>query len=63
MSDNNKNELNLKEMKNKYLISLDIGGSLTKICIISQKNEKEINEYLFSKNIFEHFDLGSYNMF
>ena len=47
-------------MKNKYLISLDIGGSLTKICIISQKNEKEINEYLLSKNNFEYFDLGSF---
>ena len=63
MSDNNKNEINLKEMKNKYLISLDIGGSLTKICIISQKDEKDINDYLLSKTNFEHFDFHSYNMF
>ena len=62
-SEDNKNELNLKEMKNKYLIALDIGGSLTKICIISQKDKKDINEYLLSKNNFENYDLQSYNMF
>ena len=53
----------LKDIKNKLLISLDIGGSLIKICIITEKNEKSINDFISSKNIFEKIDLNQFNLF
>ena len=37
---NYKNELRIKEIVNKLLIGLDIGGTLTKICIITKKKKK-----------------------
>ena len=43
-------KINLNEIKNKILIGLDIGGSLSKLCILSDKNEKEINDFLSKKN-------------
>ncbi len=52
------NELKLKKINNKLLIGLDIGGSLTKICIITDKNEKEINDFLLSKYNSEYVDLA-----
>ncbi len=55
-------KINLKEIKNKILIGLDIGGSLSKLCILSDKNEKDINDFLSKKN-FEKFDLNKYNLF
>ena len=36
-------KLDLKDIKNKLLIGLDIGGTLTKICILCDKNESSIN--------------------
>ena len=62
MDDNNNKKLYLKEIKNKLLIGLDIGGTLTKICIICEKNESSINDFLLSKN-FEKYDLNTYNLF
>ncbi len=52
------NELKLKKINNKLLIGLDIGGSLTKICILTDKKEKEINDFLLSKYNSEYVDLG-----
>lgn len=52
------NELKLKTINNKLLIGLDIGGSLTKICILTDKKEKEINDLLLSKYNSEYIDLG-----
>lgn len=59
---NNISKLNLKEIKNKLLIGLDIGGSLSKLCILSDKNEKDINDFLSEKN-FDHLNLNTYNLF
>ena len=60
--DENNQKLYLKEIKNKLLIGLDIGGTLTKICILCDKNESSVNDFLLSNN-FEKFDLNSYNLF
>ena len=62
MDENNNQKLYLKEIKNKLLIGLDIGGTLTKICILCDKNESSVNDFLLSNN-FEKFDLNSYNLF
>ena len=56
-------KLDLKDIKNKLLIGLDIGGTLTKICILCDKTESSINDFIISKNIFEKIDLNSYYLF
>ena len=60
---NYKNELRIKEIVNKLLIGLDIGGTLTKICIITKKEEKEINDFLCSKKDFECVDIDSFKLY
>ena len=62
MDEHNNGKLQLKEIKNKLLIGLDIGGTLTKVCIICNKKESSINDFLLSNN-FEKFDLNSNNLF
>ena len=62
MDETNKLNLNLNENQ-RLLIGLDIGGSLTKLCIITNKNEKDINDFILTKNIFENIDLNEYNLF
>jgi len=56
-------ELKFKEITNKLLIGVDIGGSLLKICILINKDEKIINDYIISKKNFELNDIDSYNLF
>ena len=62
-NDNILKELKLKKIKNKLLLGFDIGGSLTKICILTEKKEKEINDLLLSKKKFEYIDLNLYNLY
>ena len=62
MDETNKLNLNINE-NHKLLIGLDIGGSLTKLCIITNKNKKDINDFILSKNIFEKTDLNEYNLY
>ena len=63
MNDENKKVLKFKKIKNKLLLGIDIGGTLTKLCIVCGKDEKEINDFLFSNKIYEYFDLKEYNLF
>ena len=61
--ENYKIELRVKEIKNKLLIGLDIGGTLTKICIITKNQEKEINNFFSSKKDFKCVDIDSYKFY
>ena len=60
---NVKNELRVKEIKNKLLIGMDIGGSLTKICIITKKEDKEINDYLNSIKDLKYIEIDSFKLY
>ena len=60
---NGKDTLRVKEIKNKLLIGIDIGGSLTKICIITKKEDKEINDFLNSKKDFKCEELDSFKLY
>lgn len=62
-NENNKNKLCLKEIKNKFLIGIDIGGTLTKVCILCGKNETSIKDLILSKKYFQKYDINSYNLF
>ena len=57
VEENYKDELMIKEITNRLLIGLDIGGSLTKICIIIKKEEIEINDYLNSNKDFKCMEI------
>jgi type II pantothenate kinase len=57
-----KKDLKFKKITNKLLIGMDIGGSLTKICILSESKEKSINDFLLSKK-FENINLDSHNLY
>jgi type II pantothenate kinase len=57
-----KKDLKFKKITNKLLIGMDIGGSLTKICILSESKEKFVNDFLLSKK-FENIKLDSYNLY
>ena len=59
---NDKIELKIKEIKNKLIIGLDIGGTLTKLCIIISKNEKELGKLLSLKN-FKCEEIDSYQLY
>ena len=61
--ENVKNELRVKEIKNKLLIGMDIGGSLTKICIITKKEDKEINDYLNSIKDYKYIEIDSFKLY
>ena len=43
---NDKIDLRIKQIINKLLIGLDIGGTLTKLCIIISKTEKDLEKIL-----------------
>ena len=45
--------LKLKEITNKLLIGLDIGGTLTKICIIIPKEDNYMNDFFIAKKNFK----------
>lgn len=62
-AEENCSELKFKEITNKILIGIDIGGSLTKVCILFHKSDKMIYDYLISKNIFEPVDANEYFLF
>ena len=55
-------DLKIKEIKNKLLIGLDIGGTLTKLSIIISKNEKDLENLLSSKN-FKCVEIDSYKLY
>ena len=55
--ENYKIELKIKEITNKLLIGLDIGGTLTIILIITKKQEKEINNFFDSKKDFKSAEI------
>ena len=57
-----KKDLKFKNITNKLLIGMDIGGSLTKICILSESKEKSVNDFLLSKK-FENIKLDSFNLY
>ena len=65
--DNNKKSLEIalkiKPIENKLLIGLDIGGSLTKMCIIIPKQETQISSILSSKKIFKLFEIDNYLLY
>lgn len=62
-SPNNNIDLKFKDISNKFLIGIDIGGSLTKVCILFNKNEKNIYDFLIQKKIFEPVDIGTHYIF
>ena len=45
-------DLRVKQIINKLLIGLDIGGTLTKLCIIISKTEKDLEKIISSKKKF-----------
>jgi type II pantothenate kinase len=57
-----KTDLKFKNITKKLLIGMDLGGSLTKICILSGSKEKSINDFLLSKK-FENINLDSINLY
>ena len=64
MEEKNDNiELKIKEITNRVLIGLDIGGTLTKLCIIISKTEKELGNFLSSKKNFKSVEIDSYRLY
>ena len=63
VEENYKDELMIKEITNRLLIGLDIGCSLTKICIIIKKEEIEINDYLNSNKDFKCMEIDSFKFY
>lgn len=60
----NKNiDLKFKDITNKLLIGIDIGGSLTKVCVLCNKTEKSIYDFLIEKKIFEPVDIKTHYLF
>ena len=57
-----KTDLKFKNITKKLLIGMDLGGSLTKICILSESKEKSVNDFLLSKK-FENINLDSHNLY
>ena len=53
-------KLKLKEITNKLLIGLDIGGTLTKICIIIPKEDNDMNDFFVTKNNFKCVENDSF---
>ena len=60
---NDKIDLKIKEISNKLIVGLDIGGTLTKLCIIISKKEKDIEKILTSKTNFKHVEIDSYQLY
>lgn len=50
------NPFSLKKIPDKALIGIDIGGSLTKVCIIFNKSEKELYNFLLETKRFEFIE-------
>ena len=60
---NDKIDLRIKQIINKLLIGLDIGGTLTKLCIIISKTEKDLEKILSSKKNFKCVEIDSYKLY
>ena len=56
-------DFKVKEITNKLLIGLDIGGTLTKLCIIIPKQELDIQKLLGSTQIYNSIELPSYYLY
>ena len=52
MQNNNHPFLKFKEISNKIKLGIDIGGTLTKVCVVFHKNELEIKSIISSSKIF-----------
>ena len=67
MDNNNKKppkiDLKIKPITDKLLIGLDIGGTLTKMCIITPKEETQISSILSSNKMFKSFEIDSYILY
>ena len=64
MEEKNDNiELKIKQITNRVLIGLDIGGTLTKLCIIISNTEKDIENLLSSKKNFKRVEIDSYQLY
>ena len=55
--------IKIKNINNKILIGLDIGGSLTKISIVTEKEEKQINDFLLSQKNYEQIEIDKYYLY
>ena len=56
-------DLRVKQIINKLLIGLDIGGTLTKLCIIISKTEKDLEKIISSKKNFKCVEIDSYKLY
>jgi type II pantothenate kinase len=62
--ENNKIDLKIKNITNKLLIGLDIGGTLTKVCIIISKEEKDIKiENFLSGHKYKYIEIDLYKLY
>ena len=62
--ENNKIALKIKNITNKLLIGLDIGGTLTKVCIIISKEEKDIKiENFLSGHKYKYIEIDLYKLY
>ena len=55
--------IKIKNINNKILIGLDIGGSRTKISIVTEKEEKQINDFLLSQKNYEQIEIDKYYLY
>lgn len=56
-------KLRYKPITNKLRIGIDIGGTLTKICIVLTKQHTEIISVLTEENVFELVETPSHVIF
>lgn len=56
-------DFKIKNIENKLLVGLDIGGTLTKLCIIIAKQELDIKKILDENKIFKCKELPEYYLY